>query len=66
MTSKAETRNDKLRAAHDKLQDAVEEIVSGDDWKQEAGFLAACAANGPEGAFLSCPVDGLTPKPWDI
>ncbi len=26
--------NDKLRAAHNKLQDAVAEIVSGDDWKQ--------------------------------
>lgn len=26
--------NDKLRAAHDKLQDAVAEIVSGDDWKR--------------------------------
>ena len=25
---------DKLRAAHDKLQDAVAEIVSGDDWKR--------------------------------
>ena len=26
--------NDKLRAAHDKLQEAVAEIVSGDDWKR--------------------------------
>jgi antirestriction protein ArdC len=26
--------NDKLRAAHDKLQSAVAEIVSGDDWKR--------------------------------
>jgi hypothetical protein len=26
--------NDKLRAAHDKLQDAVAEIVSGDDWRR--------------------------------
>ena len=26
--------NDKLRAAHDKLQSAVTEIVSGDDWKR--------------------------------
>ena len=26
--------NDKLRAAHDKLQDAVAEIVSGDEWKR--------------------------------
>ena len=26
--------NDRLRAAHDKLQDAVAEIVSGDDWKR--------------------------------
>ncbi|MDP9069272.1 MAG: ArdC family protein [Actinomycetota bacterium] len=34
MTSKTENRNDKLRAAHDKLQDAVAEIVSGDDWKR--------------------------------
>jgi hypothetical protein len=25
---------DKLRAAHDKLQDAVAEIASGDDWKR--------------------------------
>lgn len=32
--TKTENRNDKLRAAHDKLQDAVEEIVSGDDWKR--------------------------------
>ena len=34
MTSKSETRSDKLRAAHDKLQDAVAEIASGDDWKR--------------------------------
>ena len=26
--------NDKLQAAHDKLQDAVAEIVSGDDWQR--------------------------------
>ena len=26
--------SDKLRAAHDKLQDAIAEIVSGDDWKR--------------------------------
>lgn len=26
--------NDKLRAAHEKLQDAVAEIVSGDEWKR--------------------------------
>lgn len=32
--TKTETRNDKLRAAHEKLQDAVAEIVSGDDWKR--------------------------------
>ena len=32
--SKTETRTDKLRAAHDKLQSAVAEIVSGDDWKR--------------------------------
>ena len=32
--TQTETRNDKLRAAHDKLQDAVAEIVSGDDWKR--------------------------------
>ena len=32
--TKTETRNDKLRAAHDKLQSAVTEIVSGDDWKR--------------------------------
>ena len=34
MNTKTETRNDKLRAAHEKLQDAVAEIVSGDDWKR--------------------------------
>jgi hypothetical protein len=34
MTTKFEARNDKLRAAHDKLQDAVAEIVSGDEWKR--------------------------------
>ena len=28
------TRGDRLKAAHDKLQSAVEEIVSGDDWKR--------------------------------
>jgi DNA primase len=32
--TKTETRNDKLKAAHDKLQSAVEEITSGDDWKR--------------------------------
>jgi len=26
--------NDKLRAAHDKLQQAVAEIASGEDWKR--------------------------------
>ena len=26
--------NDKLQAAHDKLQEAVAEIVSGDEWKR--------------------------------
>ena len=26
--------NDKLRAAHDQLQQAVAEIASGDDWKR--------------------------------
>lgn len=26
--------NDKLKAAHDKLQAAVEEIVTGDDWQR--------------------------------
>lgn len=34
MTTKTEGRTDKLRAAHDKLQEAVAEIVSGDDWKR--------------------------------
>lgn len=29
-----DTRNDKVRAAHDKLQNAVAEMVSGDDWKR--------------------------------
>ena len=33
MTTKTETRHDKLRAAHDNLWSAVEEIVSDDDWK---------------------------------
>ena len=32
--TKTEPGNDKLRAAHDKLQDAVTEIVSGDDWQR--------------------------------
>ena len=32
--TKTETRNDKLRAAHEKLQQAVAEIASGDDWKR--------------------------------
>ena len=32
--TKTETRNDKLRAAHDKLQTAVELIVTGDDWQK--------------------------------
>ena len=34
MTSKTATGNDKLRAAHDKLQEAVAEIVSGEEWKR--------------------------------
>lgn len=29
-----QNRNDKLRAAHEKLQEAVAEIASGDDWKR--------------------------------
>lgn len=28
------TKTDKLQAAHDKLQEAVESIVSGDDWQK--------------------------------
>ncbi len=32
--TKTETRNDKLKAAHDKLQQAVAEIASGDDWQR--------------------------------
>jgi hypothetical protein len=28
------TRSDRLKAAHDKLQPPVTEIVSGDDWKR--------------------------------
>lgn len=34
MSTKSETRNDKLRAAHEKLQQAVAEIASGDGWKR--------------------------------
>jgi hypothetical protein len=32
--SKTESRSDKLRAAHDKMQQAVVEVASGDDWKR--------------------------------
>lgn len=32
--TQTENRNDKLRAAHDKLQQAVAEIASGDDWRR--------------------------------
>jgi hypothetical protein len=32
--TKTEGRNDKLREAHEKLQQAVAEIVFGDDWKR--------------------------------
>lgn len=28
------TKTDRLKAAHDKLQNAVAEIVSGDDWQR--------------------------------
>ena len=38
--SKTEIRNDKLRAAHDKLQEAVGEIVSGDEWKRMLAVAA--------------------------
>src|SRR5687767_10806987 len=31
---KTETRTDKLHAAHEKLQQAVAEITSGDDWQR--------------------------------
>jgi hypothetical protein len=31
---KTETKPDKLRAAHDKLQDAVAEIANGEDWQR--------------------------------
>lgn len=34
METKTVSRTDRLRAAHDKLQAAVAEIVSGDDWKR--------------------------------
>ena len=32
--------NDKLHAAHDKLQEAVAEIVSGDEWKRMLAVAA--------------------------
>lgn len=32
--SQTVTRTDRLKAAHEKLQDAVAEIVTGDDWKR--------------------------------
>jgi len=38
--TKTETRNDKLRAAHDKLQSAVAEIVSSDEWKRMLSVAA--------------------------
>ncbi len=34
MTTKTENQSDKFKAAHDKLQEAVAEIASGDDWKR--------------------------------
>ena len=34
MTSKTQARTDRLRTAHDKLTEAVESIVSGDDWQR--------------------------------
>ena len=34
MTSKTEDRKERLQAAHDKLQEAVADIVSGDQWKR--------------------------------
>lgn len=34
MNVKTETQSDTLRAAQDKLQDAVAEVVSSDDWKR--------------------------------
>jgi hypothetical protein len=37
-STRSEKRNDQLRAAHEKLQRAVEEIVSGDDWKRMLGI----------------------------
>ncbi len=32
--TKSDNRNEKLRAAHEQLQQAVAEIASGDDWKR--------------------------------
>lgn len=32
--AKPETRNDRVRAAHEKLRPAVAEVASGDDWKR--------------------------------
>jgi hypothetical protein len=34
METKTVSRNDRLKAAHDKLQAAVSQIISGDDWKR--------------------------------
>ena len=34
MTTKTATRTDKVQAAHERLTQAVEAIVSGDDWKR--------------------------------
>ncbi len=58
MTSKTERRSDKLRAAHDKLQEAVAEIVSGDGWKrmlQVAAKFHNYSFNNQLLIYLQCP-----------
>lgn len=37
-------KNDKPQAAHEKLQSAVEEIVSGDDWQRMCKLLRSFIA----------------------
>ena len=50
-------REAKLDELHEKLTGAVEQLVSGDDWRDALAFAerAACAAAPPSGAAVGWP-----------
>lgn len=66
------SREERVKALHDRLVAAVEEIVSGEDWKADAGdprtsgfggcLTIRCVANAP--VLVRCDVGVATVDSW--